>query len=529
MGKDLRTTSVQLKLHRYPKFDASAWDFVMIQPFFPSLEKLFKTETIPNLREYGVRLSQELDSIVDANTIRVGKKTFPVHRKTTMLLSPYKTMRGDYEGYTLPKPSEIASEMTERIHGAHTAGYVGALASIALSESGCPHFPKVYGVYTGIVGTHTIDISDDYEDLTSRPWFGENIGKTFDLKLRKDVGESEFSHTRRQRFPMELGEETSLVDIQDIDADHISNPGTCPSASEVPDSKSDSLMEDCDSSTTSEDAFDIESCDCSESDDEDESDDDSEDEPFAWATFKHVPVITTAMEVCEGTFYDLVQVHPEPEKHIAWVSQIVFALAFAQRTLALTHNDLHGNNVMYVKTDQEFLYYNHAGSFYRIPTYGYLIKIIDFDRAVFSLRLQGMKEPKTFMSNHFHHDEEAAGQYNMHPFYDAKYAYVPPNSSFDLARFATSLFWDMFPEGPDHGYAHPLFRVFLQWMTLPDGTSVMFRKKKDNHDRYHGFNLYKAIARYCKDTAVPRREILKLTHYQIPMIPLGAPRTDIPE
>ena len=527
MGKDLRTNSVPLKLHRYPKLDASAWGFIMIQPFFPSLEKLFKTESIPNLREYGVRLSQELTSVVDATHIRAGKKTLPVHRKTTMLLSPYKTMRGDYEGYALPKPSEIASEVTERIHGHNTAGYVGALASIALSESGCPHFPRVYGVYTGIVHTHTIDVSDDYEDLTTRPWFGENIGKTFDLKLRRDTTETEFSHTRRQRMPMELGEETSLADIQDIDADHISNPETSPSASEVPDSKSDSFLDDEDATTSSEDVFDIESCDCGESDDEDEDDD--EDEPFAWATFKNVPVITTAMEVCSGTFYELLQEHSETEKHVAWLSQLVFALAFAQRTFGLTHNDLHGNNVMYVPTDQEYLYYNHAGTCYRVPTYGILIKIIDFDRAVVSLRLQGMKEPRTFVSNQFHPEEEAAGQYNIHPFHDENHAMIQPNASFDLVRFATSVFWDMFPEGPDHPCSHPLFSVFLNWMTLPDGTSVMFRKQRDNHDRYHGFHLYKAIARYCKDTAVPRREIQKLTAYQIPVIPLGASRTDIPE
>jgi hypothetical protein len=50
----------------------------------------------------------------------------------------------------------------------------------------------------------------------------------------------------------------------------------------------------------------------------------------------------------------------------------------------------------------------------------------------------------------------------------------------------------------------------------------MFRQQRDNHDRYHGFDLYKAIARYCKD-AVPRREIQKLVSFQIPQVPLGAP------
>jgi hypothetical protein len=39
----------------------------------------------------------------------------------------------------------------------------------------------------------------------------------------------------------------------------------------------------------------------------------------------------------------------------------------------------------------------------------------------------------------------------------------------------------------------------------------MFRNlaKEDVHERYRGFHLYKAIARYCKGTAVPRQQIEK--------------------
>jgi hypothetical protein len=48
-------------------------------------------------------------------------------------------------------------------------------------------------------------------------------------------------------------------------------------------------------------------------------------------------------------------------------------------------------------------------------------------------------------------------------------------------------------------------------MTLDDGTSIMFGKKDAEHERYHGFELYKAITRYCKDTAVPRKEVQKLS------------------
>ena len=184
MGKDLRTSAIQLKLHRYPKIDGAAWGFQTLQPYFPVLERLFKTETLTNLHEYGIRLSSELDQVIDETHIRVGKKVLPVHRKTTMILSPYKWMRGDYGTFGVPKPTNIADEIQERLQSPHTAGYVGALTSVVLSESGCPPFPKVYGVFTGIAASHVVDISDDYEDLAERPWFPENIGKTFELKVR---------------------------------------------------------------------------------------------------------------------------------------------------------------------------------------------------------------------------------------------------------------------------------------------------------------------------------------------------------
>jgi hypothetical protein len=134
-----------------------------------------------------------------------------------------------------------------------------------------------------------------------------------------------------------------------------------------------------------------------------------------------------------------------------------------------------------------------------------------------------MKDPRQFVSNQFQADEEASGQYNLEPFIDAEHPHIGPNASFDLARFATSVFWDMFPEGPDHPYTHPLFEIFKQWMAQSDGTSVMFRKQRDNHDRYHGFDLYKAIARYCKDSAVPRTEIAKLLAFRVSNVPLGTP------
>ena len=522
MGKDLRTMAVQLKLHRYSKLDGTEWGLKNPQPFIPPFEKLFKTETVASLHDYGVKLSEEIETIIDSSHIRTAKgKNVEVHRKITMILSPFKWMRGDYGAIGLPKPEEVATDMQEKLQSQHTAAYVGALTSIALSESECIHFPKVYGVYAGLAEKHVVDISDDYEDLSERRWFADNLGKTFDLKLRTPESATEFKHTRGHRAEVVLGEDVDIDTIQDISADHVSEPDSQSRSSSCTNHSNESVMDE-KSTDDNDDVFEIQSCNCSDVSSDDESEEESEDdEPFAWATFKDAPVITTVMEKCAGTFYDLLESHPEPEKHAAWVAQMIMALAYAQRNYGFTHNDLHGNNVMYVPTAHEYLYYKHGGVCYKIPTFGCLIKIIDFDRAITSIRLLGMKDPRQFVSSQFHAEDEAGGQYNIDPYTVNVKPHIPPNPSFDLCRFATSVFWDMFPEGPDHDYNHPLFSVFKQWMSQSDGTSILFREQKDNHDRYHGFDLYKAIARYCKDSATPRREISKLTVYQVPSIPLG--------
>jgi len=508
MVKDLRTQAVDMRLHRLPKFQAAQWNLTHAQPFFPSLEQLFKTENLTAMADYGIKLPEEVESVVDATHIKTTKgQILEVHRKTTMILSPFKTMKGEYSAPGLPKPAETAKSYSEQMQSPHTAAYVGALASSALSMSDCPHFPRVYGVYAAMATKHEVNISDDYEDLCDRKWFADNIGKTFELRLRAEGGEA-FTHTRGQRIAVQVGEEIDL-DAEDIEVDAVPEPtvGDVVEEYEIP---SDSEYSD-ESESDDEDVYDIQSCACSETSEEEEEE--SMEEDFAWATFTEVPVVTTVMEKCTGTFYDLLKTTDEPEKHTAWVAQIVFALAYAQRNFGFIHNDLHGNNVMYVPTTEEFLYYRHHGVTYRVPTYGVLIKLIDFDRATFSVKLAGMKDPRFFMSSQFKPDEEAGGQYNIEPFYDPKCPRIGLNPSFDLARFASSVFWDMFPEGPNQKTDHPLFEMFKHWASLPDGSSVIFRKKGDNHDRYHGFDLYKAITRYLKESGVPRKELAKFNQY----------------
>jgi len=529
MGKkptsELRTTSLSLNVHKYTlselqKEAEKDWNIQRIQPFFPPIEKLFKTDHLEFPLIYGIKFSDEIQSILSKDTIRTTSGIKGVHKKISVILSPFKLIQEEYGKIGLPGTQEQGERIYQKLQNPNNAVYVGALFSALLSESNCQNFPKVYGVFTGTAATHTIDISDDYEELSERPWFSQNIGKTFQLRLSENVRNSpEFKHTRNAKLELELGETITLDGIQELQTEHVqASPGELQNMfqeSQTDDDESDS------SSVSTSYIFDTHSCDC---EDEEESMilDDEDAEPFAWATFSNVPVQITLMEQCEGTFYTLCMENPDPVKQLAWMSQIVFALTFAQRNFGFVHNDLHANNVMYVKTQTEFLYYNVGGQFYKVPTYGYIIKLIDFERGTGSVKLQGMKDPKIFMSDHFMPSEEAGGQYNTEPYYINKFPVIKPNPSFDLARLATSLFWDLFPEGPEHADYHnaPLFQLLTKWMMTEDGKSVLFRDDNSRHDRYHAFHLYKAITRYCKN-AVPKKELVFFKDYLVKSVPIG--------
>jgi hypothetical protein len=528
-SSDLRTSPSAISLHRYSNLPLlragsnSLWNIEHLQPFFPPIECLFKSEKLETPQEYGIKLKDEIQSILSERTIRTSTGVETVHIKKTMLLSPFKWMQGDYGSILgLPTSTEQSVQIQSKIQNPNNAAYLGSLSSIVLSESGCLHFPKVFGVFTGVSNHHTIDISDDYPELCERSWFSQNIGKTFELKLSESVTQSEFQHTRTARAPLELGDEIVLDNVEELETEHVESlMGDLNNVFEDEISADDD--DDDESSVSTSYIFGVHSCDCNDLDEDDDEDAESGD-AFAWATFTNVPVHLTVMEQCDGVFYDLMLCNPEEDKRLAWLTQVMFALAYAQRNFGFVHNDLHSNNVMYVPTEREWLYYNLAGTLYKVPTYGYLIKIIDFERGVCSVKLSGMKDPKFFMSDHFSSNDEAGGQYNYPPYYNSKYTEVKPNPSFDLVRLATSLFWDMFPEGPKHAEytKNPIFLFFMKWLTMDDGSSVLFGKEDPRHDRYHGFTLYKVIARQCKDTAVPRKELLNVKmFYEVSSVPLG--------
>ena len=160
-------------------------------------------------------------------------------------------------------------------------------------------------------------------------------------------------------------------------------------------------------------------------------------EDVVWAVLDDFPVAVIAQEKLVGTLDSLV-VHPKIQWNAPeWASmlfQIVATLTAYQRVFDFTHNDLHTNNVMYVKTDEPNLFYKIGGEFYRVPTFGRVYKIIDFGRAIY--RFMG----RTICSDSFYPDGDASTQYNFGPFLNDKMPVIEPNKSFDLCRFACSLY-----------------------------------------------------------------------------------------
>jgi len=160
-------------------------------------------------------------------------------------------------------------------------------------------------------------------------------------------------------------------------------------------------------------------------------------EDVVWAILDDFPVAVIAQEKLIGTLDSLV-VHPKIQWNASeWASmlfQIVATLTAYQRVFDFTHNDLHTNNVMYVKTDEPNLFYKIGGEVYRVPTFGRIYKIIDFGRAIY--RFMG----RTICSDSFYPDGDASTQYNFGPFLNDKMPVIEPNKSFDLCRFACSLY-----------------------------------------------------------------------------------------
>ena len=232
----------------------------------------------------------------------------------------------------------------------------------------------------------------------------------------------------------------------------------------------------------------------SEYDSEDEDEDDG-----IYVEIDKFPVNAILMEECEDTLDALMENDEvtSPEQWSSILMQIIMTLVAYQKLFGFTHNDLHTNNVMFIETQKEYLYYTYDGKHYRVPTFGKIFKIIDFGRSVYKFK------NITMCSDSFHSSGDAATQYNFPPYMNSKKPLLEPNFSFDLCRLACSMFDYFIPMGDIDSIDsdrvkqlisnNPIIALIDEWVRDDKGRNVLY--KSSGKERYPDFKLYKMIAR----------------------------------
>jgi hypothetical protein len=226
------------------------------------------------------------------------------------------------------------------------------------------------------------------------------------------------------------------------------------------------------------------------SDDDDTGSYESDDEQII-VKIKDFPVQAILLEKCVSTL-DHIMMTDELTKD-EWASilfQVIMTLIIYQKMFEFTHNDLHTNNVMFIETTEEFIYYLIDEQYYKVPTYGRIFKIIDFGRAIYKFR------GELICSDSFHPKGDAATQYNFPPYYNPEKQTVEPNFSFDLCRFACALFdyfiYDL-RKVEKLCKSDPIIELIVKWTMDDKGRNILY--KSSGEERYPDFKLYKMISR----------------------------------
>lgn len=458
-------------------------------------------------------------NIVDGSITDISgniKKT-NIFLKFSPLLDPVKYMVGKYDlsdNTLFNLPSVVST--TEQCHpkildknnSAYIDGFFSYLTSQILHEHNFIHGLDYYGSFLADQAEFSTNVIDDIEYLCESNFFNKHKNVLFTIDDRYQNEILNFSSRKYKKY-ITIAENTdvSLSSIDDINFDSVFHSienndevtltdlsNSCifdfPIIKSVS-SKSSSTCSSRSSNTSDEDVSDRSSYDseCSESIlSDDDGDDDDE---ILNAYIKNFPVQVICLEKCENTLDYLMLEGKLSEKE--WTSvfmQVIMTLITYQKMFSLTHNDLHTNNIMYVKTEKQFLYYYYNKTYYKVPTYGKIFKIIDFGRSIYKFNGSLM------CSDSFHPQGDAATQYNFEPYMDNNKPRLEPNPSFDLCRLACALF-DYFVEDldiiKDAKKCSPITRLVIKWCRDDKGRNVLYKNNGD--ERYPEFKLYKMISR----------------------------------
>ena len=449
--------------------------------------------------------------------------------KITHLLDAYKMIQGNYpmsQHPGLPAPGKRSAKVYSKIHDPHNQAYVDGVACYMLSkfrEAGhSPHFSLFYGAYLAIAKEYYYNITEDFSEIRFDSWFWKRqkegvfrlLAFQGDIPLKSDDPLIEVPEDLSEGSNSDSDDSSNISELHDGDGVS-SQAGSLHSAS---------------ISTSSE------------TEESEISEEFGEDYKF-FAALSEFPTMLMFLESNKDTMDSLLEEgNPNMDAEIgtkewedrwaAWIFQVIAALCQIQSLWAMTHNDLHSNNILWVPTDKEFLYYKAKdGSLWKVPTYGKLFRIIDFGRAIYT------HNGTLCISDDYWPDNEAGTQYNFGPLYDPKEPRAYPNPSFDLCRLAVSILEGLFLENPpkekeggqvlssENGRVQKetvsqLFNIMWSWLIDDDGRNVLW--ETDQSERYPGFDLYCVIAQKVKN-AVPREQLKKFTQFfcESSLVPSG--------
>ena len=445
--------------------------------------------------------------------------------KFSPLLDPVKYMVGKYKNLNEDQYSSLPKLQNNICHkkilDTNNTAYVDSFFSFLSSKilnipnNNFIHGLDFYGSFLGIQDKFELNICDDIEYLYDSNFFHKNKNVLFEVD---DIDEDKIldSDTRNYRKKIVLIEENSDENVN-LNCDTLDD-SVFEGLFQLTESNlkvhNDNLHEEysCDKKSSLK-SNKLTNSECSSRSSNTDHDDDEEDieyemseeltnsqksdyssmnsEEFVKGVIHNFPVQIICLENLDDTLDSLLDDEDRPLSNKQWASclfQIIMTLITYQKVFNFTHNDLHTNNVMYVKTDRKFINYKFNNTYYRVPTYGKLFKIIDFGRSIYTFK------GKIICSDSYHPNGDAATQYNFGPYFNDKKPRLEPNKSFDLCRLACSLF-DYFVEDLDEKdlIKNPIAKMIIDWTTDDKGRNILY--KNNGEERYPDFKLYKMIVR----------------------------------
>jgi len=462
--------------------------------------------------------------------------------KYSPLLDPIRYLVGKYDISSeslknLPTidPSYAHPKIQDFDNTSYVDGFFSYLSSQLLHSHDFLNALDCYGTLIGRKRRFVVDTFDDFEYLTNSEFFLQNKDELYELTENglQMMGEMLEHDSRGKKRKILLGDSLEQLVVDDIseieELDSVFGPSNLlsietsePQFLELTEevvnsfknkkddnkqasntySKSKSQSTTCSSRTSitgSSSSSETESQNVDEEDNESECSENksscssssinTEDE-VCNITIYDFPAQAIFLEKCENTL-DYLCAHDEDfgNKELnAALAQVIMSLVAFQKCFDFQHNDLHTNNIMYISTKKQFLYYKVNDTHYKIPTYGRIFKIIDFGRATYKFRGHSV------CSDSFHKEGDAHTQFNFGRNYNSDRPKLEPNFSFDLCRLGTSLI-DFLTEELEEVKTSkdPVVQLVAEWCEDDKGRNILWKSNGD--ERYPGFKLYKMIAR----------------------------------